>query len=215
MLTIATLLWDWNPQSHHFSRYYDESWVDKLYRGFARNLTVPFRFVCYTDRQRHFVEPAIRIAEIEARTPNYSTCIEPFGRGEPMILCGLDTVILRNIDHLEQYCMNARPNHIALPRDPYQWDRACNGVCLVPAGNEAIYTEHAGQNDMEWLRSRPHVFIDDIFPGSVKSYKGHVLGQTIGQAGPRGFKDIDICYFHGMPKMHQLQDVPEIRDNWI
>lgn len=214
MLTVATLLWDPNQKSFPFSRYYDETWVEKLYRGFARNLTVPFQFRVFTDRPREFEESAVKVSKLKSRTPGYDDCIQPFEIGEPMILCGLDTVILRNIDHLAHYCLTQKV--LALPRDPYHWGRACNGVVLAPAGLEQIYTSHAGQNDMDWLRSHEHVFIDDVFPGSVKSYKGHVMGETGRHGGgpaTRGYAGIDICYFHGEPKPHRVVD-PEITENW-
>lgn len=223
MITIATLLWDANSNSESFSRCYDESWVDKLYRGFARNLTMPFQFVCFTDRTRTFGEPiAQERLSSPAKLPTYASCIEPFRLGVPMILVGLDTVIMRNIDHLAHWCLdqrNAGDHLFAVPRDPFAIYQSCNGVCLVPAGLEDIYRKHNGENDMEWLHSRSHVFIDDIFPGSVVSYKGHVLGQTpTAMYGlppePKGFAGVDICYLHGNPKQHQLGDVPEIMENW-
>lgn len=52
VITVATLLWDANRHSQPFSSIYDEHWVERLYRGVARNLTQPFRFVCYVDRER-------------------------------------------------------------------------------------------------------------------------------------------------------------------
>jgi hypothetical protein len=60
MLHVVTLLWDANLHSQVFSRDYDESWVEKLYRGFARNLSEPFRFVVFTDRERTFRAPRDR-----------------------------------------------------------------------------------------------------------------------------------------------------------
>ena len=44
MLTVVAPLWDANEKSLSFSRCYDESWVEKLYAGFCRHLTRPFRF---------------------------------------------------------------------------------------------------------------------------------------------------------------------------
>ena len=211
MLTVATLLWDANRNTKHFSECYDESWVEKLYRGFERNLTVPFTFRCFTERVRFYEEPAIKQSMLEAKTPDYGTCIEPYRLGEPMILVGLDTVILRNIDHLAEYCLTAKT--IALPRDPYKWSQAINGVCLVPAGHQAVYENWRGENDMEWMRQQPHVFIDDIFPGSVVSLKGHVMQRASSQKSG-GIDGVDICYLHGNPKMHELGHLPWINEHW-
>jgi len=193
VLTVATLLWDANRHSEVFSRMYDEEWVHRLYRGFKRNLTIPFRFVCFTDRPRIF-EPGIEQDAILAKEPGYGACIEPYRLNEPMILVGLDTVIVGNIDHLAEYCLNEKT--LALPRDPNRPEIACNGVALVPAGHKHIAEMHQGQNDMEWVRRFPHVFIDDLFPGEVKSFKRHVKD--------KGLDAVRICYFHGDEKPHQL-----------
>lgn len=204
MLHVATALWDANRHSLDFSRMYDESWVEKLHASFRRNLTVPFRFVLFTDRERQF---SVRIDQerLNAEVPDYGSFTEPYRLNEPMILVGLDTIITGNIDHLADYCMTA--DVIALPRDPYALHRACNGVALVPAGNAKVYEDWRGENDMEWMRQQPHVFIDDLFPGQVVSYKGHVRQHGLG--------DVRICYFHGAQKPHELaQSVPWITEHW-
>lgn len=216
MLTVATLLWDPNGHSENFSRCYDESWVEKLYRGVARNLTLPFQFRCFVDRRREFKEPAIRQSILRPGEPSYASCVEPYCLNQPMILVGLDTIILKNIDHLAEYCLNIeKGGPVALPRDPYHWSRACTGVALVPAGNERIYLDHRGENDMDWLRAQPHVFIDDLWPRDVVSYKGFYLGQT------REYHEQDeekpppsIVYFHGVPKMHEMAADDPLLAHW-
>lgn len=182
---------------------YTELWAEKLYRGFARNLTQPFQFVCYVDRPRTFAEP-ITQRLINSREPGYGDCIQPYELGVAMILVGLDTVITGNIDHLAEYCLSAET--IALPRDPYMLSRACNGVALVPAGQQAVATSWAGENDMEHMRAQPHVFIDDLWPGEVVSYKGTVRDKGLGKA--------KVVFFHGEEKAHQLADVDWIAKHW-
>lgn len=204
MLTIATLLWDANSGSQSFSRAYTEEWVERLYRGFERNLSDPFRFVCHVDRLRKFGEP-IEQREMEGGPFGYADCIRAFEGDEPKIVVGLDTVITGNCDHLARYCMTE--NTLALPRDPYKRHRACTGVALVPAGMGRIYTDHAGQNDMDWLRSFPHRFIDDIWPGHVQSFKGDVKRKGLG--------DTRIVYFHGLEKPHELSPGHPILRHWV
>lgn len=204
MITIATLLWDSNAASFDFSRAYDEVWVEKLYRGFARNLSRPFRFVCFTDRERDFAEP-IDQEPIRGRL-DYSACIEPYRLGEPMILVGLDTVVTGNCDALADYCMTA--DRLAVPLDPYNPRQVCNGVALVPRGHAHVATTHDGQvNDMEWVRRFSPAVIDEIFPGWVQSYKVHVK--------PRGLGDARVVYFHGLEKPHEEYGrVGWIREHW-
>lgn len=203
MLTVVTLLWGANQNSRDFSSMYDESWAEKLYRGFARNLTVPFRFVCYGDREWTFSEP-IEQVRLKDRIPGYSSCIQPYEQPGPMILVGLDTLIVGNIDHLARSA--AERSTLGLPRDPYKPERACNGVALVPPGYQHVASDHEGENDMEHVRCYPHGFLDDEFPGQVVSWKAHVERFGVG--------DARIIYFHGKRKMDELTDHPVVREHW-
>jgi hypothetical protein len=204
MITIATLLWDANAASAGFSRMYHESWVTRLYEGFARNLSMPFRFVLFTDRARD-LPPEITQEQLRNAKPTYADCIEPYRLNMPMILIGLDTVITGPVNHLVEYCMVA--DKIALPRDPYHLERASNGVALVPAGQRRVFDDWKGQNDLEWMQQQPHVDIDALFPGQIVSYKGHVKKHGLG--------DARICYFHGREKPHELTSEPWIRKHWL
>lgn len=183
---------------------YDESWVEKLYRGFTRNLTRSFQFVCYVDRIRNFSEPAIQQRCLKSHTPGYSDCIQPYELGVPMILIGLDSIICGNVDELADYCLQSTV--IGLPRDPYAPERACNGVALVPEGFDHVYHRHNGENDMDWMRKQPHQMLDDLFPGKIVSYKGRVKNTGVGEAS--------IVYFHGQEKPHELQNLPLIQHHW-
>jgi hypothetical protein len=204
MLTVATLLWGVNEHSQSFSNMYDESWVEKLYRGFARNLSEPFRFVCYTDRPYEFAEPVEQV-RMRARVPTYADCIQPYELGGPMILVGLDTIVCGPIDHLARSCVER--SDLGLPRDPFNPRQACNGVSLAPAGCEKIAADHWGENDMDWVRTFPHSYLDDEFPGQVVSYKGSVKKNGLG--------DARIVYFHGREKAHELPVGHALLDHWV
>jgi hypothetical protein len=203
MITICTLFWQANRHSKPFSSIYTEEWVERLYRGFARNLTGPFRFVCYVDRPREFAEP-IGQRLLVSKEPSYGDCIQPYELGAPMILVGLDTIVTGNCDHLAESCMTR--TDLGLPRDPYRPSQACNGVALVPGGMERIATDHRGENDMEWVRKFPHSYLDDEFPGEIVSYKGHVEKHGLGEAR--------VVYMHGLKKAHELQHLDWVREHW-
>lgn len=203
MITICSLLWASNRHSKPFSSIYTEEWVEKLYRGFGRNLTEPFRFVCYVDRPREFVEP-IDQRPLASEEASYGDCIQPYELGEPMILVGLDTIVTGNCDHLAESCLMR--TDLGLPRDPYRPSQACNGVALAPVGMERIARDHRGENDMEWVRKFPHSYLDDEFPGQVVSYKGHVEKHGLG--------DARVVYFHGLKKPHELGHLDWVREHW-
>jgi hypothetical protein len=158
--------------------------------------------VVFTERKREFAQRIDQIP-LSASAPDYSSCIEPFSINGPLVVAGLDTVITGNIDALVDYCHTS--DRIALPRDPYQPEIACNGFSLVPAGLTSIHKLHRGENDMEWLRKFPHNFIDDLFPGQVVSYKGRVRDSGLG--------DARVVYFHGEEKPHQIS-APWLARHW-
>lgn len=205
IITITTLLWDANRRSLPFSNMYDESWAEKLYRGFKRNLTVPFRFLVFVDYPREFSERAIEQELLGVKEPGYAACIEPYRLNEPMILVGLDTIVTGNCDHLAAYCIDAAK--VAVPRDPFYPEKVCNGVALVPAGKRGeFYDAFEGGSDMNWIRSRDVAVIDDIFPGQVLSFKRHVRVD--------GLQDARIVYFHGEHKPHELAHIGWIARHW-
>ena len=203
MLKVVTALWDPNGHSFEFSRCYDESWVEKLMNGFRRNMNIQHEFVLYTDRERNV--SCRQVIHKGLGRGGYGDFVKPYEMDDPMILVGLDTVITGCCDEMALTCLDSGP--MLLPRDPYRPHIACNGVALVPKGYKNVALSHNGENDMDWVRSFKHAFIDDVYPGQVKSYKGHVKDRGIG--------DTRIVYFHGQEKPHQLPPGHPILEHWV
>lgn len=204
MITVAACLWDANEQSLPFSRDYSEADVDKLYRGFKRNLTVPWRMVCFTDRPRKFEEDVWQ-ERLSAREPGYGAMIEPFKLNEPSIIVGLDTIVVGNCDDLARYCLEAAAP--AVPKDPFHPETTCNGVVLTPKGHAWVWWEFPGGNDMDYVRQQPWAVIDRIFPRAVVSYKGHVQHYGLEPENR-------IVMLHGFPKAGQLTHLDWVADAW-
>lgn len=205
MLHVACCLWDANAKSQSFSRCYDESWVEKLYRGFARHLTVRWRFVVFTDRERVFLEP-IEQERLERLPPDYGSLIEPFKLNEPTIVCGLDTIVLKNIDHMADYCM--RPGRLAVVQHPSIPELTINPVVFIPPGHRRIFDHWDGENDMEWLRRQDAIVSDSLWPGQILSLKLH----DVRRKGTQGAR---IVYFHGDPKPNEMGNVDWVKQNWV
>lgn len=204
-LIVTSVLWDANQHSQDFSRCYTEEWAAKLFRGFARNLTVRHQAVLFTDRRRELPASVEQVVIPDLGACGYGDCVRPFMLNRPMIFAGLDTIVVGNCDKLARYCLEA--DRIALPKHPHR-EESINGVVLSPAGQRHIFDQWRGENDMEWMRRWPHNRIDDLWPGRVLSWKGHVVGK------PRPQKTA-IIYFHGVPKPHQLQEEYLVRRHWV
>lgn len=209
MIVIACAFWDANPLSKQFSRHYTEADVCALYRGFKRHLTVPFRFVCWSEKERDYAETEIEQRRLVDARPSYGSLTQCYELNEPTIMVGLDTVIVGNCDHIASYCFEAEKP--AVPMDPFIPGTVCNGVTLVPAGNDWLWREYPGQNDMDWIRDSWKagriVPFDKLFPGQIVSYKRHV--ERVGLK-----PEMRICYFHGERKPHELPHVGWISRHW-
>lgn len=205
MLHVACCLWDPTNNSYEFSRCYDETWVNKLYRGFKRNLTRPFRFVCFTDRERQFCE-GVDQELLETDPPDYGCLIEPFKLNEPLIICGIDMIVLRNIDHMADYCLQGRV--IAVPCHPSRPNVIINPVLFSPAGQRRVFDEWNGENDMAWIAKQDTIFTDKMWPNQILSLKLHDVRR-------KGTQGAHIVYMHGKPKAHQMQDVAWVKQNWV
>lgn len=210
MITVACCLWDANGASLPFSRHYTEADVERLYRGFERHLSLPFRFVCFSERPRQYRAP-IEQERLSQAEPDYSAFTEPYRLNEPMILVGLDTVVTGDCDRLAAYCLGG--SKLLVPRDPFFPQTVCNGVALVPGGHAWVASESpAGMNDMEWIRALYADgrvgMIEDIFgKEAVVSYKGYVKHFGLPD-------EAAIVYFHGLEKPHELTRLDWIREHW-
>jgi hypothetical protein len=95
MLNVVCVLKRPAPPHHA----YDPVWVQKLQRGFARNLTVPHRFVCLSD----MVIPDVTVEPLRHDWMLYWSKIEMFRPGlfaGPTLYCDIDAMITGNIDAL-------------------------------------------------------------------------------------------------------------------
>lgn len=217
MINVCTGLWDANRLSKPFSRHYTEEDVEKLYRGFARHLNVPFRFICWSERDRTYSEPIeqrrFNADVLNQGMPHYGSLTQLYELNEPMILVGLDTVVVGNCDSLAAYCIAG--DKPAAPVDPFFPSTVCNGVVLVPGGCGWMYhefqRERPNSNDMDWIRDLYKagrlVALDKLFPNQIVSYKGHTMKHGLEE-------ETRIVYFHGEKKPHELGHVGWIDRHW-
>lgn len=205
MMTFGTTLYKSNGVPP-WSRCYGPRWVDRLYRGIARNFKEPFRFVCLTDELYAFEEDAIEQQSLK-HTNWQTTCLQLHGiKADRLCLMGLDTIVVGDITHLAEYT-----GELAVPRDPYRKHAPCNGVVLCPT--RVDLANSSAPSDMAALEGLPLDWLDDLYPNQIISYKVNM--RDIGRTRPPA--DARIVYFHGEPKPQTLELFPEhewVREHW-
>ena len=209
MITVACALFRGRDVPEHSLGIFTPEWVDRLYRGAARNTTRPFRLVCYTDQEYEFAEPV----DQRPLVMPYRNCLallecfrEDLGR---VVFMGLDTIIVGNIDAVMDY-----DGPLAMLPDPLA-PRPCSGVMAYPYTPqiwEAFERDHEEisrssllggyPSDMTFLATQIHALIDDA---GIYSYKAHCRGGVPA--------DAKIVYFHGWEKPHELRH-DWIREHW-
>lgn len=127
-IAILCTLYEGDSQVPKTSHVFDAHWADKLYRACKRNLTVPFRFICLTDRLRGaFEEKAIEVVPFEiwhyvGGCMTMLECFRPDLRIQQGFYMGLDTIICGSMDEIATYrgafAMLAHP---ARPVAPQCW----------------------------------------------------------------------------------------------
>lgn len=139
-MIFACVLFKANDLVPHYGKYYNREYVEKLYRGVARNFPHPFRFVCLTDSVYCFREP---IEPIPLQDPHHDwqSLMEMFKLEGRVLAMGLDTIITGDLTEIMSY-----DGPLALCRDPYDSGIPCNGVMLFNNG-PAIYRQFVDTPD--------------------------------------------------------------------
>ena len=195
--TIVTALFDGRQTGvPHTTGVYDTAYVEKLYRGFKRNLTIPFDFICLVDKNYIFQE--------DIKPVRFKRSVDQYGWMSLMemyrpeicegirLTVGLDTIVTGPMDDILQ----AQVSKFAVCTDPMYPDQICNAITLSTPefceefwgmweGNEAklipeskLILENVAPAPSEMVLMRKYYgnspCIDKIFPNKILSYKVHV-----------------------------------------
>ena len=195
--TIVTALFDGRQTGvPHTTGVYDPAYVEKLYRGFKRNLTIPFDFVCLVDKNYIFQE--------DIKAVRFKRSVDQYGWMSLMemyrpeicegirLTVGLDTIITGPVDDILQ----AQVSKLAVCTDPMYPDKICNAITLSTPefceefwgmweGNEVklipdskLVLENVAPAPSEMVLMRKYYgdspCIDKVFPNRILSYKVHV-----------------------------------------
>jgi len=209
-LTIACCLWGDFPDTGWSGEY-----VRRLKNSVDRNLSRPFRFVCFSDRP---LADGIEVRPLNPpswkgnlpKTYVYSPDAALSGR---VILFDLDNVIVGSLDQMAAYdgplCVRGRlqpernrpPDGDMISFDAgkvdFLWQAATSGqIEQVTQGRERDFILHAAPNCDQWQK---------VCPGQVVSYRHHCRGGL-----PVGARVVSC---HGRPRPHEIVK-KFIVENW-
>lgn len=196
---------------------YHSHYVNKLFSGIKRNTTIPFKMHCFTD------DPVGLFEDIAVHKLPYNTLQSwwnklflfsnelPFLPGEKLFYIDLDTIIIKNIDHILLH----DPNKIIVLRDFYTGlartvvgnNNVGSGLMSWRHGNYTYIWKEFIKNPKESIESvKPHgdqkwiqnivtdrLYWQDIFPDQVSSFKVHCNSGLPSKSR--------IVCFHGKPSI--------------
>ncbi len=219
---------------------YGPEYVNNLYNMIQRHLTVPHRFICFTENHSE-LDPKIEIRPLGTAKLSgwwwkpYLFKHGHFDNGDTNLFFDLDMVIIKNIDNIATYL----PEHFVGLQDVGRvfkrgYDRLGSAVLKWPANK---YTEiwsnlestpqyssqFHGDQDYLWTFWKDQI---KFFPEKwIMSYKWEVRDRSELVRMPNGrfnFSSIrevttdpetSVLAFHGSPDPHEVKD-SIIVDNW-
>jgi|694.fasta_scaffold02514_8 hypothetical protein len=175
--------------------------VLRLRNMVADNLTIPHRFICFSD-----VDVPCERIPLKNNWPGWWSKVEIFSEvfDDTVIYIDLDTVIAGDISHFADY------NHrFTMLRDFGSWNVPNSGLMAWKGDYSFLYktfTEGVDKYMIEYNkaprlgdqsfiseRQKPYDFWQEVFPDQVFSYKKHIMGK------PKP-ADVRVVCFHGEPK---------------
>lgn len=218
-------------------RLYDEQWVNKLYRGFARNLNAPFRFLCLTNHPAGKFEEAITLVpfKVHSHRCDYMCMTEIFRHDlgiDRGLFCGLDTIVCKNVDAVLDY-----DGPLAMPRNPVRRARGVaafhNGVVLWRGEAMApLWERYVNNVELEtnfaiapprWrrLKGKPSemLYWQNRSPVEIEPLNEalpHVVISNFTTCRKNGnLRKAHILYYGGKAKPSNTLDEPVVRENWM
>lgn len=188
-------------------------YVNNLYRGVARNSSVPIQFIVFTDLLSGGYLPGIQQRILPATIKGWYNKLylfKPglFPQGERVLFLDLDTLVVGNIDAM----MQLQDPEFVILRDFMQKGMWGPGVMMWVAGMwPAIWTEYEKRGcptnlemgDLTWIN---YLFSQaDYTPTALQDIAKGVFSYKVDcKAGLPA--DARLVCFHGLPRPHQVSD---------
>ena len=217
-LTVACFLWGlWgSPKAIEY--------VNRLKYGVGRNLSIPHRFVCFSDRTGIGFAPGIEVIPLSTEEMDFRWNLTKMVAYKPdngltgrVLLFDLDVVVIGDLDEMAGY-----DGQFITCEGAYHKGRPGGSIIGFEAGwgkdelwmplmaNRKFYEAMTDGSERKYfnmvLKSKGHPidFWQDKYPGQVLSYKLHCEGTSIRPNGAR------VVRFHGKPRPHEAD-----KNNWV
>lgn len=182
-----------------------------------RNTTVPFRFVCYSDKDI----PGIETKRLKPGIEGWWNKLQMFDPAmkvsDYVLYFDLDTIITGNIDWLMNYntwfmgiedvgAVNPHQPHLknVLQTGVMTWEHDANSHIYLDFIMNYDRIKNQFRGDGEYLNTKINPYhrklLQHVFPGKLKSYKYDIY------PGPPK-KDVSIVCFHGRPSIVQATEI--------
>jgi len=219
---------------------YSPDYVNKLYNMVQRHLTVPHRFVCFTEDSQG-VNKNIEIRPLPEHQHLTGWWYKPyifkknhFSEGDINLYMDLDMVIVNSIDKFVSYLPEKfvglqdvgrvfRPGYKKLGSAVMKWPAGkYHHIWDNFENNPSWIKKFHGDQDWTWHSNREHI---NFFPEDwIRSYKWEIRKreELNGFGRSSTFKEIrnpvippetSVLAFHGYPDVHDVRD-PVIVENW-
>lgn len=186
---------------------YDYHYVNRLYRMVEEHLTIPHRFICFTDDANGIKCHAKPLPQLH-RSGWYSklSLHRPGLLIPPVLYLDLDTLVVDSLDFVADY-----DGDFAILRDFFIPEGYGSGVMLWNKPQPQVWENWIAANqpehpmgDQGWMQQQVKDAdrLQDVFPDKFVSYKAHCQGGLPDEAA--------VVCFHGYPKN---SDFPE--DHWV
>ena len=218
-ITIVSFLWNgdrWNANDM------GELYVNTLYRMVKRNLSFPFRFVCFSNNQRLVLENGIE--QLPFYPPSWKGCLPRLWMYNPeaglegqVLALDLDIIIVGPLDDIASYrgdfCVRSKFK-------PGFESKADGDIIGFRAGArkniwddfyaDPQYVENFTGGRERWWYRKTDLCKDrwqTLYPGQIVSYKRHVRRTGKLPSNAR------IVSCHGRPRPHEIRD-DWAKENW-
>jgi hypothetical protein len=190
---------------------YDHAYVNRLYRAVERSLTIPHRFVCFTD-DAEGIRCATRPLPAGHRKGWYSKLAlhRPGLLTPPVLYLDLDTLIVDSLDFVQSYS-----GEFSILRDFYRPDGYGSGVMIWNKPQPQVWERWVAEGqpehplgDQGWMEETvPSASrLQDLYPEKFVSYKVHCQGGLPADAA--------VVCFHGFPKPHDFPVGHWVEETW-